>query len=190
MKKRSKIAVLLAAALVGTCVPQVSPAGPEPLVAEAHSGRTDSHGGHRDNKNKSGLGSYHYHCGGYPAHLHTNGVCPYQSGGTVSGGSSGTSAETKAAVEVPGNIDLVFDAVYYADHNPDLYEAFGYDHDQLLEHFLTTGMAEGRVAKADFDVNVYRETYQDLQDAYGDDLPAYYHHYMDCGCGEGRRACR
>ena len=45
----------------------------------AHSGRTDSNGGHKDNKNKSGLGSYHYHCGGYPAHLHTNGVCPYSS---------------------------------------------------------------------------------------------------------------
>lgn len=46
--------------------------------AFAHSGRTDSSGGHRDNKNKSGLGSYHYHCGGYPAHLHTNGYCPYR----------------------------------------------------------------------------------------------------------------
>ena len=46
--------------------------------SNAHSGRTDSSGGHRDNKNKSGLGSYHYHCGGYPAHLHTNG-CPYKS---------------------------------------------------------------------------------------------------------------
>lgn len=43
----------------------------------AHSGRTDSYGGHRDNQNKSGLGSYHYHCGGHPAHLHNNGVCPY-----------------------------------------------------------------------------------------------------------------
>lgn len=43
----------------------------------AHQGKTDSSGGHRDNKNKSGLGSYHYHCGGYPAHLHQNGVCPY-----------------------------------------------------------------------------------------------------------------
>ncbi len=49
----------------------------------AHSGRTDASGGHRDNKNKSGLGGYHYHCGGYPAHLHTSGVCPYR------GGSSG-----------------------------------------------------------------------------------------------------
>lgn len=47
-------------------------------TAFAHSGRTDSSGGHHDNKNKSGLGSYHYHCGGYPAHLHTNGYCPYR----------------------------------------------------------------------------------------------------------------
>ncbi|WP_399548967.1 YHYH domain-containing protein [uncultured Clostridium sp.] len=44
----------------------------------AHSGRTDSSGGHRDNKNASGLGSYHYHHG-YDAHLHSNGVCPYES---------------------------------------------------------------------------------------------------------------
>lgn len=43
----------------------------------AHSGRTDGSGGHRDNQNKSGLGSYHYHCGGYPAHLHDGGYCPY-----------------------------------------------------------------------------------------------------------------
>ena len=48
----------------------------------AHSGRTDSSGGHHDYKNKSGLGSYHYHCGGHPAHLHTNG-CPYTSTGTT-----------------------------------------------------------------------------------------------------------
>lgn len=45
--------------------------------AFAHSGRTDSSGGHKDNKNKSGLGSYHYHCGGHPAHLHKGGICPY-----------------------------------------------------------------------------------------------------------------
>jgi hypothetical protein len=45
-------------------------------VAVAHSGRTDSSGGHKDNNNVSGLGSYHYHHG-YPAHLHTNGICPY-----------------------------------------------------------------------------------------------------------------
>lgn len=47
------------------------------MAVSAHSGRTDSNGGHKDNNNVSGLGDYHYHCGGYPAHLHTKGYCPY-----------------------------------------------------------------------------------------------------------------
>lgn len=55
-----------------------------PITAFAHSGRTDSSGGHKDNKNKSGLGSYHYHCGGYPAHLHSGGVCPYKNSSSTS----------------------------------------------------------------------------------------------------------
>ena len=59
-----------------------------PFMALAHGGRTDGSGGHKDNKNKSGLGGYHYHCGGYPAHLHTNGVCPYRGGGSSSSSSS------------------------------------------------------------------------------------------------------
>lgn len=46
------------------------------LNTMAHSGRTDSSGGHHDYKNKSGLGSYHYHHG-YSAHLHPDGICPY-----------------------------------------------------------------------------------------------------------------
>lgn len=50
----------------------------------AHSGRTDSNGGHKDNKNVSGLGPYHYHCGGHEAHLHPNGVCPYSSSSNIS----------------------------------------------------------------------------------------------------------
>ena len=33
------------------------------ITVEAHPGRTDAQGGHHDYKNKSGLGSYHYHCG-------------------------------------------------------------------------------------------------------------------------------
>lgn len=59
-----------------------------PAAALAHSGRTDSRGGHRDNKNKSGLGSYHFHCGGFPAHLHPGGVCPYAAGSTSTSGKS------------------------------------------------------------------------------------------------------
>ncbi len=63
----------------------------------AHSGRTDSSGGHKDNKNKSGLGSYHYHCGGHPAHLHTNGVCPYASSASSSKSSTSSSSSSKSS---------------------------------------------------------------------------------------------
>lgn len=66
------------------------------ITMYAHSGKTDSSGGHKDNKNKSGLGSYHYHCGGYPAHLHTNGVCPYSSNSSKKSSTSTTSASTKS----------------------------------------------------------------------------------------------
>ena len=58
----------------------------------AHSGRTDKNGGHKDNNNVSGLGSYHYHCGGYPAHLHKNGVCQYK---TSTSSSNVKESETK-----------------------------------------------------------------------------------------------
>lgn len=53
-------------------------------VSFAHSGRTDSSGGHHDYNNISGLGYYHYHCGGHPAHLHPNGICPYSSAAKTS----------------------------------------------------------------------------------------------------------
>lgn len=62
----------------------------------AHSGRTDSSGGHKDNNNKSGLGSYHYHCGGHPAHLHTNGVCPYSYSSSASKSSTPSSSASSA----------------------------------------------------------------------------------------------
>ena len=73
----------------------------------AHSGRTDANGGHRDNNNKSGLGSYHYHCGGHPAHLHTNGVCPYSSSSSLSKSSTSSSTEssTKTRSTVPTTIE-------------------------------------------------------------------------------------
>ena len=67
------------------------------VTTYAHSGRTDASGGHRDNKNKSGLGSYHYHCGGHPAHLHTNGVCPYSSSSSSSSSKSSTSSGSSSS---------------------------------------------------------------------------------------------
>ncbi len=78
------------------------------VSAYAHQGKTDSYGGHKDKENKSGLGSYHYHCGGNPAHLHTNGVCPYSSDSSTSKSETSSSAasSTKTTSTALTTIDV------------------------------------------------------------------------------------
>lgn len=179
------------------------------ITSEAHYGRTDANGGHKDNKNKSGLGPYHYHCGDYPAHLHENGVCPYN--GTKTPASSNASAEKKSSGANSGNSGnsgnaqmqtvqtgitqelmdsyaLVFNADYYYNHNTDLQTTVGNDALKLFEHFYNNGMAEGRRGCEAFDVNAYKENNSDLFSVFGDDLKKYYDHYIQNGSKEGRVA--
>lgn len=64
----------------------------------AHSGRTDSSGGHYDRS----TGEYHYHHG-YPAHSHSNGECPYDFDDKTNHGNSNTDnllVETKSYVKI------------------------------------------------------------------------------------------
>lgn len=56
----------------------------------AHSGRTDSKGGHYDRSS----GEYHYHHG-YSAHQHPNGVCPYDNEDDYTTESYSTKEESK-----------------------------------------------------------------------------------------------
>ena len=86
-------------------------------TAFAHSGRTDSAGGHHDYKNVSGLGSYHYHHG-YPAHLHPNGICPYSSAAQTTSSkpkSTSSSSSTTAAPKVQVEKTLPTDIKAYID---------------------------------------------------------------------------
>lgn len=55
----------------------------------AHPGKTDSDGGHYDHS----TGEYHYHHG-YPAHQHTDGICPYDYRDNTSKGSHSSSGST------------------------------------------------------------------------------------------------
>lgn len=80
----------------------------------------------------------------------------------------------------------VFDATFYAEHNPDLKAVFGNDVNALLNHFITCGMAEGRRGNTEFDVHAYKACYADLQAVFGEDLSAYYYHYISTGKAEGR----
>lgn len=187
MKRLFKPLLTLTLAFVVSCTPyQMNVPNPNLITAEAHSGRTDAAGGHHDYKNKSGLGNYHYHCGGHPAHLHTNGGCPYATNSISS--STTTVAETKPEVVVPENIGIVFDKTYYYENNPDLQTAVGDDYDKLVKHFIENGMAEGRSASSSFNVSTYKENNPDLVEVFGDDLPSYYYHYMNSGYNEGRVA--
>lgn len=86
------------------------------------------------------------------------------------------------------NVDFspIFDAVYYADNNPDLYEAYEYNEAALFNHFIILGMKEGRQASEEFDVTSYKARYFDLVTLYGDKLELYYYHYLFYGKAEGR----
>lgn len=98
MKRVRKIfIILLSSTVLLTTTPSLNTSYSTTMTVEAHSGRTDSRGGHKDNKNKSGLGSYHYHCGGHPAHLHPNGVCPYSKTPTTSSKSNSSSKSSSSS---------------------------------------------------------------------------------------------
>lgn len=163
------------------------------ITAQAHSGRTDSQGGHRDNKNASGLGSYHYHHG-YSAHLHPKGVCPYDNSNVTSStktstktSNSSSTPETKAAPTLKvDDYSLVFEVTYYYNNNPDLQSTVGNSGLKLLEHFVNNGMAEGRKGSDNFDVKIYKENNKDLETAYGDNLKQYFEHFLETGHKENR----
>lgn len=75
------------------------------LSLNAHSGRTDSNGGHHDNIG----GGYHFHHG-YPAHQHENGECPYDIDDNTNDAenkASQTEAKTKSKYTVGKIIGLI-----------------------------------------------------------------------------------
>lgn len=78
------------------------------VTANAHSGRTDSNGGHRDNKNVSGLGPYHYHHGFGP-HLHNNG-CPYNNVNATGSNSSSSKSKNNSTTSQSKNNNSVSQA--------------------------------------------------------------------------------
>ena len=94
------------------------------------------------------------------------------------------------------NYSHVLDPIYYADSNPDLKSAFGYDEKKLLEHFLNFGCNEAsRWGKtiSDFNVSVYATHSPDLAKAFGKlgndgaNGLAFYKHYCQYGYKENRR---
>lgn len=80
----------------------------------------------------------------------------------------------------------VFDAKYYADSYADVKAAFGDDEEAMFAHYMSCGLAEGRIGSPVFNVAEYRNGYADLQAVFGDDWDAYVNHYLTVGMAEGR----
>ncbi len=82
----------------------------------------------------------------------------------------------------------VFDATYYAAAYPDVVAAIGTDAELLYQHYVNSGMLEGRQPSAAFNAQIYMSNYEDLQAIYGNNIAAYVQHYILAGQAEGRVA--
>lgn len=82
----------------------------------------------------------------------------------------------------------VYNYADYLKYNPDLAAQFGTDQKRLFEHFMASGMAEGRRASAGFDLETYKTQNPDLAAQFGADNAKYYQHYIQNGQREGRAA--
>lgn len=82
----------------------------------------------------------------------------------------------------------IFDYKYYADNNKDLKAAFGYDENQLYDHFVKNGASEGRSSSPVFNARYYLENNGDLQRAFGNNYLLACNHFLNYGCNEGRRS--
>lgn len=85
-----------------------------------------------------------------------------------------------------GSLEDHFDAGFYSSEYEDLQQAFGSNEEQLLDHYLTYGLQEGRNAVPYLNLVKYREAYKDLEKAFGNDWSAYLNHYLTLGAKEGR----
>lgn len=81
----------------------------------------------------------------------------------------------------------VYDYNYYITKYPDVRQAYGNDHQKVLQHFVRHGMDEGRSGNDEFNVYGYQSRYGDLRAAFGNDLKKYYLHYINHGKEEGRK---
>lgn len=84
--------------------------------------------------------------------------------------------------------NYIFDAKYYADSNPDIKAALGYDEYKLLEHFTDYGIKEGRASSPTFNVRYYLEANDDLKNAFGSNYTKAFEHFKNYGYNECRKS--
>ncbi len=84
------------------------------------------------------------------------------------------------------SLRAVFDPEYYYNQYPDLQESVGKDGEMLFQHFVSTGIREGRSGIEAFNLKAYVFYNEDLLNVYKTDISGYCRHYLEQGKDEGR----
>ena len=88
------------------------------------------------------------------------------------------------------NYSSVFDYHYYIMRYDDVVDSIGLGYFQVLEHFVTVGMKEGRRGNRGFDVHIYMENYPQMYEYFGGYYELWFHHYIEYGFDEEKIANR
>ena len=101
-------------------------------------------------------------------------------------------ARTAASTNtIPSSLkSQVFDAGYYSEAHADLKAAYGNDEEELYNHFVQFGIAEGRQAHPAFDIKYYLAENSDLKAAFGKDYKKGMNHFVTTGYKEGRKTAK
>ena len=83
----------------------------------------------------------------------------YISSGQKEGRLATNCSEMQGYLTVYNGVDYsaVYDYNYYINQYPDLKKAYAWNEYELLQHFVACGMAEGRQASENFNVDSYRK---------------------------------
>lgn len=100
-------------------------------------------------------------------------------------------ATVKADTKLADAVSSVFDAKYYAEQYPDVVKVLGSDPKVLLNHYIKSGMKEGRNASATFNFDAYVSANPDIVAAFGRDEASkalYFNHFASHAAKENRIA--
>ncbi len=103
--------------------------------------------------------------------------------------SMGVQAAPATQKTVP-SLRMIFSAKYYADYNLDVREKYGYDEEELYNHYMNFGIKEGRSISPILELHAYKAGNADLRAAFGDDWLLYVWHFLNYGIYENANGQR
>lgn len=74
--------------------------------------------------------------------------------------------------------DLIFDASYYLQMNPEVANVAGTDPEALFNHYMVYGIWEGKIASPNFSIESFINSHPGSLDTYGDYMPRYLGAYI------------